>query len=127
MNYVLNIFVLLILITGCYAKNAVIPSVDSKLNPHNDSEKKYCKICHIENSVKIYGEPSRLCLRCHPMGKNDHPLGVKLGEGIQTWLPLWLNREVVCHTCHDQHNKTQQRFMLRTEFNKLCRECHNKK
>ncbi len=127
MNYFFKYFVIIALITGCYTRTSIIPSVDSRTSPHNDKEKRHCSMCHIGNSVKIYGDASELCLRCHPMGKNDHPLGVGVEESITTWLPLGENRVVECHTCHDQHNRTQQRFMLRTEFNKLCRECHNRK
>ncbi len=116
-----------IIVTGCISNIQRLPDVDKTTSPHNDSDKRYCNLCHVGNSVKLYGNASELCLRCHPMGKNDHPLGVKVDENTSTWLPLGKNRVVECHTCHDQHNRTQQRFMLRTEFNKLCKECHNSK
>jgi len=116
----------LMFFAGCLTPNLVLPRVDSKILPHNDSEKKYCNVCHVGNTQEVYVNTSELCIRCHPMGVNDHPLGVKLSGEIKTWLPLEMDREVACHTCHDQHNKTQQKAMLRTDFNHLCKECHNK-
>jgi len=112
-------------IVSCAPRGVVLPQVDTNISPHNDSQRKFCYICHLENSVKTYGDNVQLCLRCHPMGRNDHPVDIPAGE-LKTWLPLSEGR-IVCHTCHDQHNKTQEKAMLRTGFNRLCRECHNRK
>jgi predicted CXXCH cytochrome family protein len=39
-------------------------------------------------------------------------------------LPLSVGGEIVCHTCHDNHNTSKFGKMLRVDFIRLCVSCH---
>ena len=100
------------------------------------------------NHLKLKAESDYLCLLCHPrktmVGRTEH-LGLVLDEKVLTYLgnsmvrdqvtlPLNEKSEILCVTCHYQHQigaimgghdpAKGHFYRLRTRPEKLCQTCH---
>lgn len=98
-------------------------------NPHNYSKKEFCEYCHKGMPPELTFDPVTTCARCHPGNVGNHPVtkhpvGVTPKIHIPKNLPLTREGLLVCYTCHDQHNRTNNQHMLRVEYFKLCASCH---
>lgn len=99
-------------------------------NPHNYSRKDFCEYCHKGGMPpELTFDTVTTCARCHPGNVGNHPVtkhpvGVVPKIHIPRNLPLTKEGTLVCYTCHDQHNRTGNRYMLRVEYFKLCASCH---
>lgn len=98
-------------------------------NPHNYSVKENCSYCHTAEPPMLVFDPVTTCAKCHPgnLGNHPvarHPIGKMPRIKIPVQFPLTDDREMVCYTCHDPHNKTKHPRMLRVDFNKICALCH---
>jgi hypothetical protein len=116
--------------------------VTKKPSPHG--VKGSCQVCHVETEDRLnrwslfsYGidkkkltlDYNALCRQCH---------GVDFGHGVgkstkfnKEDLPMDMEGKITCAiTCHDMHiksdDRTQSRYHLRYEKNRLCLSCHNK-
>ncbi len=100
---------------------------------HNFKNDKACGECHtvsadrqIEESTELKGDPVKLCLGCHSPGGNDHPVDFVPERELPEELPLSKEGKLVCHTCHDPHNRSGISPMLQMEPTELCLACHPK-
>lgn len=148
----------------------------TKLNPHNQLDEygkiisKKCLYCHLEmpnektdsyketlsgHKVKLIGNFTFLCLRCHPEKGKSHPINadhlhapspatlanIKESEkNYKVILPLNEKGEVTCATCHNPHEKgvlpvkkasakgASEKYRLRLSgmTGEICRACHKK-
>lgn len=99
------------------------------VNPHDYGRKELCSLCHAEDGVSLNFDPVTTCTKCHsgnvanhPVSR--HPIGKVPRIAIPDILPLTKDRQIVCYTCHDPHNKSKHIKMLRVDFLKLCASCH---
>lgn len=98
-------------------------------NPHNFAKKELCDYCHKGVPPSLMFDPVTTCARCHPGNVGNHPVtmhpvGVVPKIHIPGNLPLTGEGKLVCYTCHDPHNRTNYRYMLRIEYHRLCMSCH---
>lgn len=98
-------------------------------NPHNFAKKELCEYCHKAVPPELVFDPVTTCTRCHPGNVGNHPVtrhpvGVTPRINIPKNLPLARDGVLVCYTCHDPHNRTNHRDMLRVDYFKLCASCH---
>ena len=87
-------------------------------NAHDFRGQPLCQACHVPgNGLK--GQPLAVCGHCHDVGHMRHPMAVPM-RPTPEGLPLW-DGTIVCHTCHDPH---QRKAPLRKPFDDLCKPCH---
>ncbi len=98
-------------------------------NPHDYSNKEGCRSCHADSMPALRFDSVTVCTRCHdgflgnhPVAK--HPIGKRPSINITRLMPLSSDGKMVCYTCHDNHNKTNYKNMLRTDYLRLCSSCH---
>lgn len=108
------------------AEEEVMPEV---VNPHNFVVKEYCSICHTKRPPELNKDPVTTCTKCHPANVGNHPvarhpMGKKVKIYTPNKLPLTEDGLIVCYTCHDPHNTSQFKNMLRVDYFGLCVSCH---
>jgi predicted CXXCH cytochrome family protein len=90
-------------------------------DPHDYKGKALCQRCHFQDG-KLTDGPNELCTGCHTFQHGNHPVNVVEKKPVKD-LPLLAGGKVVCHTCHDPH---QKQSVLRKPFNDLCVTCHRR-
>jgi predicted CXXCH cytochrome family protein len=100
-----------------------------RMSPHDFRDKSSCAVCHVAGTPELLADNVTTCTKCHPgnVGHHPvvrHPMGKRPGRLLPVSLPVSENGLMVCSTCHDQHNKTRNRKMLRVSALKLCGSCH---
>lgn len=90
-------------------------------DPHDFRGKPLCQRCHLQDG-KLTADPNELCAGCHSFNHGNHPVNVIERKPVKD-LPLLAGGKVVCHTCHDPHQKQR---VLRKPFNELCTTCHRR-
>lgn len=98
------------------------------INPH-EAGKKSCSSCHAPEPPMLRFDAVTTCTKCHPnmIGNHPvtrHPIGQMPKMSIPVILPLTDSGEMVCSTCHDPHNRSRFKKMLRVDYYKLCTYCH---
>ena len=98
-------------------------------NPHDFANVDMCFVCHAIDIPKLNFDTVTTCTRCHSGNIGNHPLtrhpiGVAPSINIPSNLPLSSDGRFVCYTCHDTHNATSNKDMLRVSYAKLCASCH---
>jgi len=79
------------------------------VNPHNYDKKDYCSLCHIAAEIpKLNHDVITTCVKVN----------------IPEWMPLSKEGKLVCYTCHDYHNRSGLKRMLRVDYETLCASCH---
>jgi len=121
--------VITVALCPAYALSESLEEIPEVVNPHNFVVKKYCSSCHTEKPPELSFDAVTTCTKCHPENIGNHPvarhpLGKKAGIDVPGLLPLTADGRLVCHTCHDPHNRSMHRKMLRVDYFKLCASCH---
>ncbi len=98
-------------------------------NPHNYSVKTNCSVCHTLEPPELSFDAVSTCTKCHEGYIVNHPVAghpmAKTPEaGVSGVMHLSSEGKMVCHTCHDQHNRLKRPKMLRVPYFKLCVSCH---
>jgi predicted CXXCH cytochrome family protein len=98
-------------------------------NPHDYRAKSKCILCHTAEPPELSFDAVSTCTKCHegyivnhPVA--GHPIGKVPEAGVSSVMHLSSEGEMVCHTCHDQHNRLKRPKMLRVPYLKLCASCH---
>ncbi len=98
-------------------------------NPHKYGVKSSCSACHTSELPELAFDAVSTCTKCHdgyivnhPVA--GHPMGKVPEAGVSTAMYLSIEGEMVCHTCHDQHNRLKRKSMLRVPYFHLCVSCH---
>lgn len=99
------------------------------VNPHNYAKKELCSLCHKDEPPRLHFDQITTCAKCHEANLRDHPIArhpIGKAPAINTpgKLPLGKNGQIVCHTCHDPHNRSGSVRMLRVSLQELCASCH---
>lgn len=99
------------------------------VNPHNYAKKELCSLCHKDGPPTLLFDQITTCAKCHEASLRDHPISRHpVGKvpmiAMPGKLPLDKNGQIVCHTCHDQHNRSGSVKMLRVPLQELCASCH---
>jgi predicted CXXCH cytochrome family protein len=105
----LLVAIVMVAILPAYALAASLEETPELVNPHNFVVKKYCGSCHAESPPELSFDAVTTCTKCHPANIGNHPVS---------------RGRLVCHTCHDPHNKSVHRRMLRVDYFGLCASCH---
>ncbi|MBI5527427.1 MAG: hypothetical protein HY897_13925 [Deltaproteobacteria bacterium] len=92
-------------------------------NVHDFKGRPLCQRCHPNHDARLLEHPVPLCKRCHSFGHSNHPVDVPAKPPKPVGIPLWEGK-IVCHTCHDQHDVTKNKYGLRLPFTPLCKKCH---
>lgn len=124
--------ILFIFVTPSFASNEGVPEHEEEkanVNPHNFNDKSNCGLCHTSDPPALNFDSVTTCTRCHKGNVGDHPvtrhpIGRPTGKQVPVILPLSEERQMVCYTCHDQHNRSGHPKMLRVEYKRLCALCH---
>jgi len=100
-----------------------------RANPHNYAKKELCSLCHKGEPPMLYFDQITACAKCHEANLRDHPIsrhpvGKSPMINMPGKLPLGKNGQIVCHTCHDPHNRSGNAKMLRVTLQELCASCH---
>jgi len=98
-------------------------------NPHAHGDKTTCAFCHTSAPPKLSFDPVTTCVKCHSGNVDSHPIsrhpiGKTPRMSMPSVFPLSKDGQMVCYTCHDPHNKTGHKRMLRVEYGRLCAVCH---
>ena len=98
-------------------------------NPHDYGVKANCSACHTAELPELSFDAVSTCTKCHEGHIFNHPVaGHPIGKvpetGVSVVMHLSSEGEMVCHTCHDQHNRLKRKNMLRVPYFKLCASCH---
>ncbi len=98
-------------------------------NPHEPGDMTACGLCHTSAPPKLSFDPVTTCVKCHSGNVNSHPIsrhpvGKAPRINLPSAFPLAQNGQMVCYTCHDQHNASGHKRMLRVEYDRLCVACH---
>lgn len=98
-------------------------------NPHAPGDRSACGLCHTSAPPKLSFDPVTTCVKCHTGNVNSHPISKHpIGKAprinLPSVFPLAQNGQMVCFTCHDPHNKSGHRRMLRVDYDRLCSACH---
>lgn len=100
------------------------------INPHDYGNEQYCASCHTTVDPPVLNfDPVSSCTRCHERNVANHPVTRHPLNKVPRMQipPLWPLTEdggIVCYTCHDYHNKSRFRSMLRIDYSKVCVSCH---
>ena len=102
------------------------------VNPHNYDKKDYCSLCHIAAEIpKLNHDVITTCVKCHPGSISNHPVSrhpisvnASYKVNIPEWMPLSKEGKLVSYTCHDYHNRSGLKRMLRVDYETLCASCH---
>ena len=121
-------FTLLFLLNNSYGQ----AEVPAPVNPHNYDKKDYCSSCHIAAEIpKLNHDVITTCVKCHPSSISNHPVSrhpisvnASYKVNIPEWMPLSKEGKLVCYTCHDYHNRSGLKRMLRVDYETLCTSCH---
>jgi len=118
-----------IAVAAASASAESLEEIPELINPHNYVVEKFCAACHTDRPPELSFDAVTTCTKCHPANIGNHPvsrhpLGKKAQISVPKALPLTADGEMVCHTCHDPHNKSTHRRMLRVEYFALCASCH---
>lgn len=111
-----------------FGSGSVLAQEPVPINPHDYEKKKFCPVCH-GDIPKLNHDPMTTCVKCHPANINNHPVShhpllPKVSKVVAPeWMPL-PEGKLVCYTCHDYHNKSDFRRMLRIDYEILCVSCH---
>lgn len=98
-------------------------------NPHDYRAKSSCVACHTAELPELSFDAVSTCTKCHEGFIVNHPVAghpiAKVPEtSISTVMHLSSEGKMVCHTCHDQHNRLKRPKMLRVPYFRLCASCH---
>ncbi|MBI5888807.1 MAG: hypothetical protein HZB82_08885 [Deltaproteobacteria bacterium] len=98
-------------------------------NPHDYAKKELCSLCHKDEPPRLHFDQITTCVKCHEANLRDHPIarhpiGKAPAISMPGKLPLGKNGQIVCHTCHDPHNRSGSVRMLRVSLQELCASCH---
>lgn len=99
------------------------------VNPHDFERKDLCPSCHGDIPMLSH-DPMTTCTKCHPGNVGDHPFQghptyIRVSKKVDAlMMPLTHDGWLVCYTCHDYHNRSGFKRMLRIEYESLCRLCH---
>lgn len=126
---IFGLLIAAVAVTAFFSAIAEGQEESARTNPHDFLSKNYCGVCHREDMPKLTNDPVSTCTKCHQGNMVDHPvqrhpLGKKPGINLPGMLPLSAGGEIVCHTCHDNHNTSKFSKMLRVDFFRLCVSCH---
>lgn len=98
-------------------------------NPHYYKVKSLCALCHTAEPPELSFDPVTTCAKCHdgyivnhPVA--GHPMGKVPEAGVSVVMYLSDEGEMVCHTCHDPHNRLRHQNMLRIPYFQICASCH---
>lgn len=98
-------------------------------NPHAPGDRTACGLCHTSSPPKLSFDPVTTCVKCHsgnvdshPISK--HPIGKAPRINLPSAFPLTQDGQMACYTCHDPHNKSGHKRMLRVDYDRLCTACH---
>jgi len=118
--------------TAFSAERAALSPEDTReiIDPHDaKGGQSRCSACHTAKPPELSFDPVTTCVKCHAGNVDSHPVSRHpVGEvariRVPSFLPLTRDGRMVCYTCHDSHNKTRIKKMLRVEFQSLCSSCH---
>jgi len=125
----ISLFILFFLMNTGFALAEVPPA---SINPHNYDNKDYCQSCHVVSEMpRLSYDIITTCVKCHPGSIGNHPVSrhpilvkVPYKIAVPDWMPLSKEEKIVCSTCHDNHNRSGFRRMLRIDYESLCVSCH---
>ena len=118
-----------VLFTVLYVEGASAVEGRVLKNPHDYGAKSSCVFCHTAEPPELSFDAVSTCTKCHEGYIANHPVaGHPIGKvpeaGVSVVIHLSSEGEMVCHTCHDQHNRLGRKNMLRVPYLKLCVSCH---
>lgn len=100
------------------------------VNPHMVGDAMLCFECHTADIPRLKRAHVATCTRCHRGNISDHPVvGHPLDRPVFIHdpvppLPLTSDKRIVCTTCHDPHEDTGFKSLLRVQLRGLCVQCH---
>jgi len=99
------------------------------VNPHDFEKKEHCPVCH-GDIPKLNHDPITTCVKCHEGNISNHPISshpVLVNASYKVHIPEWMplsGGKLVCYSCHDYHNRSRFKLMLRIDYEMLCVACH---
>jgi predicted CXXCH cytochrome family protein len=120
---------LTVLFTMLYARNSGAEELRVLTNPHDYGIRSHCILCHTAEPPQLSFDPVTTCTKCHEGNVGNHPvvrhpLGKVPKSALPASMPLSPDGEMVCHTCHDPHNRLRHSKMLRAPYLRICALCH---
>ncbi|MBI5328578.1 MAG: hypothetical protein HZB80_09885 [Deltaproteobacteria bacterium] len=129
MGFKAILIALFVFLGGSHA-GAEVLDIPTSVNPHDYNKKEHCSVCHTADMPKLNHDIITTCVKCHEGNMNNHPISrhpvsvkVSYKVSIPEWMPL-PQQKLVCYTCHDYHNKSGFKRMLRIDYETLCVSCH---
>ncbi|MBI3397708.1 MAG: hypothetical protein HY026_00460 [Deltaproteobacteria bacterium] len=129
-----TILIALFVVLGGGRVGAEVADIPAPVNPHDFEKREFCPVCHVVTDMpKLNHDIITTCVKCHEGNINSHPVirhpvSVKVSHKVSVpeWMPLPQGK-LVCYTCHDYHNKSGLKRMLRIDYEILCVSCHTTK